>query len=263
MNEQPKKKRHSLWWIWLILILTAFAGGIVLGLKLNTLPLPNEVQGKLYPILESYIPGSTKTREAQSETPVETETPKPEETAEPAETEAPALIEAPTPEEVEAPAAAETLVEPLAPTPEETEAPAVIEAPAETEAPTLPVAPAPIETQLPEEAEGSKPEMTETAVFTSEPPTVKYIGVNKALELALQDADTGDKKAEVSGVYRTKDDDGNPVYEVSFTIDETGYDYVIDAVSGEIMSWRLSGLSFSETAAFGNVAETEPAELAK
>ena len=31
MNEQPKKKKHSLWWIWIILILAAYAGGIVTG----------------------------------------------------------------------------------------------------------------------------------------------------------------------------------------------------------------------------------------
>ena len=91
MNEQPKKKKHSLWWIWIILILAAYAGGIVTGLELNTLPLPSEVQGKLYPILESYIPGSTKTREPK------TETPAPEVTELPAETEAPAETETPAP----------------------------------------------------------------------------------------------------------------------------------------------------------------------
>ena len=253
MNEQPKKKKHSLWWIWIILILAAFAGGIVTGLKLNTLPLPREVQGKLYPILESYIPGSTKTREPKSETPAETavpeETPAPAETAVLEETIAPA--ETAVPEETAAPAVTE---EPL-----ETEAPKAVEteAPVETAAPAAVEPAAPAETQTPAVPEETVFEMSENESFAAEPQQTKYIGVNKALEIAMQNADPGDRKAEVSGVYRTKDDDGNPVYEVSFTVDENGYDYVIDAVSGEIMSWKLSGLSFSNTAAFGGGEETQ------
>ncbi len=241
MNEQPKKKKHSLWWIWIILILAAYAGGIVTGLELNTLPLPREVQGKLYPILESYIPGSTKTREPKSETPAETAVP--EETPVPAETA--------VPEETAAPAETEEPLETEAPKPVETEAPAETAAPAAVE----PAAPA--ETQTPAVPEETVFEMSENESFAAEPQQTKYIGVNKALEIAMENADPGDRKAEVSGVYRTKDDDGNPVYEVSFTVDETGYDYVIDAVSGEIMSWKLSGLSFSNTAAFGGGEETQ------
>lgn len=239
MNEQPKKKKHSLWWIWLILILIAFTGGIVTGLKLNTLPLPNELRGRLYPILESYIPGSTKTRESEpaAETPAPEATAEPEETVQPEAKEEPETIEQAKPEETEAPTGTEA------------EKPIESLSPVETE----PLA-------VPEE---SGLQMSETAAFAAEPTAVKYIGVNKALEIALKDADPGERKAEVSGVYRTKDDDGNPVYEVSFTIDEIGYDYVIDAVSGEIMSWKLSGLSFSETSAFGGAESEEPAELSK
>lgn len=231
MNEQPKKKKHSLWWIWIILILAAYAGGIVTGLELNTLPLPREVQGKLYPILESYIPGSTKTRESK------TETPAPEATELPAETEAPAETETPAPVETTAP------VETAAPV--ETVAPIVFE-------PTVPV-----ETPAPDVSEETVFSLNETATFAAEPQPLKYIGVNTALEIALQDADPGEKQTEVSGVYRTKDDDGNPVYEVSFTVDEIGYDYVIDAVSGEIMSWKQSGPSFSDAAALGGREQTQ------
>ena len=62
-NEQPqKKKKRSLWWLWFLLILLAFAAGAVCGLKLNTMPLPNEVRDRVYPVLESYIPGSTAVR---------------------------------------------------------------------------------------------------------------------------------------------------------------------------------------------------------
>lgn len=231
MNEQPKKKKHSLWWIWIILILAAYAGGIVTGLELNTLPLPREVQGKLYPILESYIPGSTKTREPKAETPA------PEVTELPAETEAPAETETPAPVETAAP------IETAAPV--ETAAPIVFE-------PTVPV-----ETPGPAVSEETVFTLNETAAFAAEPQQVKYIGVNNALEIALRDADPGEKQTEVSGVYRTKDDDGNPVYEVSFTVGEIGYDYVIDAVSGEIMSWKQSGPSFSDAAALGGGEQTQ------
>ena len=61
-GEKPRKKRRSLWWLWFLLILAAFAGGIVCGLKINTLPLPTEVRDRIYPVLESYIPGSTTPR---------------------------------------------------------------------------------------------------------------------------------------------------------------------------------------------------------
>ncbi len=233
MNEQPKKKKkHSLWWIWILLILAAYAGGIVTGLKLNTLPLPNQVQAKLYPILESYIPGSTKTHETETPAPAETEAPA--ETAAPVETQAPAETAVPT----------------------ETAAPAETEAPTPSPEPTA--EPAPPETPAPLVEDRAVPALTEAGAPAEDNPSAKYIGVNRALEIAMQDADPGEKKAEVSGVYRTKDDDGNPVYEVSFTVDEIVYDYVIDAVSGEIMSWRLSGLSFSDIAAFGGAEGAEP-----
>ena len=61
-GEKPRKKKRSLWWLWFLLILAAFAGGIMLGLKINTLPLPTEFRARVYPILESYIPGSTTPR---------------------------------------------------------------------------------------------------------------------------------------------------------------------------------------------------------
>ena len=264
MNEQPKKKKHSLWWIWLILILAAFAGGIVTGLKLNTLPLPSEVQGKLYPILESYIPGSTKTRDPKPAA----ETAAPEASVQPAaEMAAPEASVQPAAEKP----ASEASVQPAAETPTVIEETEMLETPKPDKA-EIPVETAeakPIESlspavaEPPAEAEVSEFKMSEDAAFAAEPQAVKYIGVNKALEIALLDANPGERKAEVSGVYRTKDDDGNPVYEVSFMIDEIGYDYVIDAVSGEIMSWRLSGLSFSETFAFGEGQETDSAELLK
>ena len=48
-GDKPRKKKRSLWWLWFLLILAAFAGGCVVGLKINTLPLPTEVRDRLYP----------------------------------------------------------------------------------------------------------------------------------------------------------------------------------------------------------------------
>ena len=39
-QAKPKKK-HSFWFLKLLLILIVFAGGVVLGLKLYTMPGPN------------------------------------------------------------------------------------------------------------------------------------------------------------------------------------------------------------------------------
>ena len=49
VQEKPKKKRHSLWWLNLLLTLAVFAGGVVLGLMLYTMPEP-------YAMVEHYFP---------------------------------------------------------------------------------------------------------------------------------------------------------------------------------------------------------------
>ena len=89
--------------------------------------------------------------------------------------------------------------------------------------------------------------MSDTAVFESSEPSKRYIGVGAALEIALKHAGIEEGDAEISGVYRTKDDDGEPVYEVGFAFGDISYDYVIGALDGEIAGWKMSGLSFSDT----------------
>ena len=71
-REVQRKKRHSFWWVWVLLILIAFGGGVIVGLKLNTMPLPNEMKDRLYPVLESYIPGSTAVHAPAAPVPVPT-----------------------------------------------------------------------------------------------------------------------------------------------------------------------------------------------
>lgn len=236
-NAKPVKKRRSLWWLWLILILVAFAGGIIAGLKLNTLPLPMQVKEKLYPVIESYIPGGTTLHLPHLPTA------SPEATAVPAQTStpdaAPAQEALVAPEVTPFPASEpETSFEPLTAADSNT-----VTAPAGESVPAAEASPAPKNTVE------MMPVVTETNAFESSAPS-KYIGVDNALRIALEHAEHAKEEVEVDGVYRTKNDDGEAVYNVSFHIGEILYDYVLDAFSGEILSWKMSGMSASETLTF-------------
>ena len=233
---KPAKKRHSFWWLWLILILAAFAGGVIAGLKLNTMPLPTQVKDKIYPVLESYIPGGTATHTPDPQT---AETPAP--TAAPIETPAPELTPAPV----------ETQAPEVTPEPAAAAVPETIPEPAVTAAPEITAAPA--ETPVPTWMTEVQSTVNETGFAAAAPtPAPQYIGVDAALDIALAHAELARDEAEVSSVYRTKDDDGTPVYEVVFRVGEVTREYTIDAVSGEILSWMMSGLTYSETAAFAS-----------
>ena len=96
-QAKPKKKR-SFWFLKLLLILVVFAGGIILGLKLNTMPGPNAILNRYFPTLQATLNPAAQTAEAAPENPAVTPAPTavPEEV--PAETEEPA---APVPEEEE------------------------------------------------------------------------------------------------------------------------------------------------------------------
>jgi uncharacterized membrane protein YkoI len=106
--------------------------------------------------------------------------------------------------------------------------------------------------------------MTEAPVIRStEEPEKKFIGVGAALEIALRHAGIEEADAEIGGVYRTKDEDGESVYEVSFKSGDNGYAYVIGALDGEIEGWKVSGFTFSDTATFAaDFAGNDKAETA-
>lgn len=240
-REVQQKKRHSFWWVWVLLILIAFGGGVIVGLKLNTMPLPNEMKDRLYPVLESYIPGSTAAHDPAAPAPI------PAPAQEVAEAEAlPASEETAVPAETAAPEAAETAAPESTPAPAETPEVLVMEA-AETF----------------NAGEGA-------ALADRQAPTEKkYVGVSAALKHALEQAKVDEEDADVGGVLRTKDEDGNPVYKVSFKSGEYSYDYVIDAVSGEVVSWEKSGFSHMESMTYAAtfagepVTETEAAAIAE
>ncbi len=205
------RKRRSLWWLWLLLILAAFAGGIILGLKLSTMPLPYDVKGMLFPDT------------VQAEKPAETPAPAPE-TTEPPQ----AKISAEPTEIPALPAAEEE--------PAEEPAPAEMDQTTE-EGPAASAAPV-------QNAEEEQEEISEPAVNVPAPG--KYIGVDAALQAALKRAGISEENAEVTGVIRTKDDDGFPVYEVSFHTADADYSYTVNAYSGEIESWKVSENLISE-----------------
>ncbi len=200
-KERTGRKRRSLWWLWLLLMLVVFAGGVILGLKLTSMPVPNEILGRYFPELA-----------------------------------APAAATETAPPEILQPA----------PTPVPT-------AEAEIAAVTEPE-PQPEELQTPEELNTS-----ETAVFGSG----KYIGIDAALKAALDHAKRSEDEVEVRGVFRTKDDDGVPVYEVSFTAGGPQYDYMVNAFTGVIESWVISDLHFSETETFGASEQDEALAVAE
>ena len=106
-------------------------------------------------------------------------------------------------------------------------------------------------TPAPEATEPAAFALSENAVFRSSAEgEKKYIGVSAALDAALDHAKIAAEDAEISGVFRTKDADEKTVYEVSFMSGEYTYDYVIDAYTGEVDGWKISGFSLSDNATF-------------
>ena len=228
VQEKPRKKRHSLWWLNLLLTLIVFAGGVVLGLRLNTMPGP-------YELVNRYLPQLTAGVKAAE----------PETVPAPTVTEAPVPTEAPAPAEIPAPTEAAAPAEPTAPVetaaPEEAPAPVETPAPAQTgaviggaDAPTgiLVTAPqaAPAESAAPAAGEDRIPDAAEPK---------GPIGVDAALEAALKRAHVSASEAEVSAVFKTKDDDVT-VYQVEFSADGTAYVYLVNALTGEIEGWHTA-----------------------
>ena len=227
VQEKPKKKRRSLWWLNLLLTLIVFGGGVVLGLMLYTMPEP-------YAMVEHYIPQLVAQPAAAAQTPAVAVTPAP--------TPTPAPTEAPKPTEVTAPA--ET------PQPSETLAPAEAPQPVETEQPeTVPViggADAPTDIQVVDSIDApagilaghtDDADAGEAPLAADKAPT-ETIGVDAALEAALERAGSDRKDADVFGVFKTKDDDGVTVYQVEFGADGVEYVYFVNALTGGIEGWR-------------------------
>lgn len=201
VQEKPKKKRH-LWWLNLLLALAVFAGGVILGLKLPSMPMP-------YELVERYFPQLTAQSEAVTTAAVEPVK------ANPAE-----LPAVSTPAPTEAPKPTET----PAPTPVPTEAPKPEETPALPEKDkTATVA-----------AVGGADAPTDIQEAPAEPAA---IGLDAALKAALEHAKVRESEAEVFGVYKSVNAD-TLVYVVEFSAKNADYEYMINAATGEVEGWR-------------------------
>lgn len=212
VQEKPRRKRRSLWWLNLLLTLVVFAGGIILGLMLHKLSGPYVLVERYFPQLIAY------TAVPASETaPLPTPAVTPEPTAAPEPT--------PAPEPTAAPAEVSE-AEPAAEAPKAEES-AVEEAVAEEPTAEEPAAEEPA-AESPAEAESAVP-----AVAAEKKP----IGVNAALAAALERAKADADKAEVYGVFKTTDD-GVTVYQVEFAADGVEYVTFVNALTGEIEGWR-------------------------
>lgn len=195
---KPKKKR-SFWFLKFLLVLIVFAGGIILGLKLNTMPGPNAILNRYFPALQATLNPEGQTAEAAPEV-----------------TAAPDVTPAPT----EAPA-------------EAVPAPAEPEQPAETKAPEA----APAEESSAESVIGGKDEPT--GILVSEPTEeeAKPIGIDAALAAALAKAGVKEADALVYGVYPIETN-GLSAYQVDFASGDTEYMYLVDMFTSEIVGWK-------------------------
>jgi uncharacterized membrane protein YkoI len=219
MNEQPnpnkspkQKKKRSFWWLKLLLVLILFAAGIVAGVMLSSQEITAQVMERFFPqyAVTEQLPAPTATPEAS---PIEFKpvaSPKP--TPSPVPSKAPVEIVSPAEKEKEEEKKEETK------TPEETVAPE------ESVAPQLPLESPAVEAFAPAE---TKPVQAEG-----------YIGVDAALEAALKHAGLEGKEVFVYGVSREKDD-GLVYYELEFEYEGRGYEYEINAFTGQVESWKI------------------------
>lgn len=137
--------------------------------------------------------------------------------------------------EVIAPAPAEETVEPL------------------TIAPPAPVKTSPVPTQTPQASDLEEPKEStqpETPVATAVPtPAVTAtptIGADAAAEAALKHSKVNEKDADVSSVLLVEQN-GMMLYEVCFSTKDNQYEYLLDASTGRVESWRKAAIAEAET----------------
>lgn len=137
--------------------------------------------------------------------------------------------------EVIAPAPAEETVEPL------------------TIAPPAPVKTSPVPTQTPQASDVEEPKEStqpETPVATAVPtPAVTAtptIGADAAAEAALKHSKVNEKDADVSSVLLVEQN-GMMLYEVCFSTKDNQYEYLLDASTGRVESWRKAAAAESVT----------------
>ena len=140
------------------------------------------------------------------------------------------------------------------------------------EAPAATFAPAEATPALPESTpaapeESAVPAPVETPVVTDAPtPAVTatpYIGADAAAEAALKHSKVNEKDADISSVLLVEQN-GMMLYEVCFSTKDNQYEYLLDASTGRVESWRKAALADAVTepaiAASGDLKPTASPE---
>ena len=140
------------------------------------------------------------------------------------------------------------------------------------EAPAATFAPAEATPALPESTpaapeEGVVPAPVETPVVTDAPtPAVtatQTIGADAAAEAALKHSKVNEKDADISSVLLVEQN-GMMLYEVCFSTKDNQYEYLLDASTGRVESWRKAALADAVTepaiAASGDLKPTASPE---
>jgi len=218
MNEQqnvnnptppkPKKKR-SFWWLKLLFTIILLVAAVIAGMLLTAQPIMRELRDE---ILDEFFP---QYRYAVTEV-IEVPAPTPLPTEKPVEYKA-----SPTP----APKPSKAPVEIISP--EQQEKAEVVE---KEEKPEVTTTPEPVEA-----TDTALPLQTPAAVEAA--PNTEYIGIDAALEAALEHAGLLSEEVFVYSVSRERDD-GLVFYDVEFGYDGKEYEYEINAFSGTVESWK-------------------------
>ena len=150
------------------------------------------------------------------------------------------------------------VVEPV-PSAQAVEAPAATFAPAEA-TPALPESPA-----APEESAVPAPVETPVAIAVPTPAVTatQTIGADAAAEAALKHSKVNEKDADISSVLLVEQN-GMMLYEVCFSTKDNQYEYLLDASTGRVESWRKAAVADAVTepavAASGDLKPTASPE---
>ena len=235
VNTSPKpKKKRSFWWLKLLLVLILVAAGVIGGIMLSSQEITQQLLAEFFPqyavnSTEDTLPVETLAPDTV-EKPIEFVSPTPKPSKAPVE-----IISPEAAEKAEAEESAEPVESPAA-EPDVSVDPSVIPAPEESpEIETVPAFAPVTETPAHEEAEAAPENGGE------------LIGIDAALESALEHAKLDESTVVVYGVSREKDE-GLVYYKVEFLHGSLEYEYEINAFTGVVEGWR----TVRERQFFGN-----------
>ena len=258
VNTSPKpKKKRSFWWLKLLLILILVAAGVIGGIMLSSQAITQQL---LREFLPQYAASST-----EENSPIEIPAPTPKAEEDEPIVFIPAVTASPVPQPSKSPV---EIISPEAEEKAKDEAePAESSAPEAEEAPEASPAPETEESPLPEALPAFAPVTETPAPELPEQPAenkaAEPIGIDAALEAALDHAKLDISTVVVYGVSREKDD-GVLYYEVEFLHGMQEYEYEINAYTGAVESWKtVREKNIAPAAAVqAAVAETEYISLA-